>query len=61
MNKIKEYFLHSIGTISLVVALGALLNLMNFTGYYAGYTVGAFFVMYLWAGMFLIEIWQREK
>ena len=56
-----ELILHSIGAISLGTALGALFNLMNFTGYHAGYTVGAFFMLYYWVGMSLIDFLELEE
>lgn len=56
-----ELLLHSIGTISLAVAGAALLKLMGFTGWSAGYSVGAFFVMYYWVGFSFINYMKKDE
>jgi len=57
---IKEIILHSIGTISWTVALAALLNLMDFTGYFAGYFVGVFCALYYCVGEIIIEDYYKK-
>ena len=56
----KIVFLHSIGTISFGTVFAASLNLLGFSGYFAGFATGAFYMWYYFVGLNLIEAYQRN-
>jgi len=52
----KELILHFLNTVIWGVVFAGLLNYFEFHGYYAGFTVGAFYVTYYHVGYYYISI-----